>query len=105
MEMGAQFNNVFLFAPAMNRDFTFPYLGARRIFVIHNRKDKAIRMGKLLWWHDFGDMGRKGYDGPPDPRVFNVEDEKTNDDLNHSHYFNNHNIPEWTNFVIKNSIE
>lgn len=86
MELGAKFSHVFLFAPAMNVDFTFPYLGMIDLHVIHNPTDKAIKYGQLLAWHDFGAMGRVGYKGPPDPRIINIKDhEGTEGKRNHSH--------------------
>lgn len=98
MELGAQFSHVFLFAPAMNRDFTFPYLGMTKLHVIHNKKDKAIKLGSLLAWHDFGKMGRLGYDGAPDPRIENILDTDKGG-MNHSHYFSNQNIEKWVKYI------
>ena len=100
MELGAKFSHAFLFAPAMNRDFTFPYLGAQKIHVIHNKADRAIALGNLLWWHDFGKMGSHGYSGPPDPRVENIEDSSgEKGERRHSHYFDNQNIGYWAKFI------
>ena len=100
MELGAKFSHVFLFAPAMNVDFTFPYLGMENCTVIYNKTDKAIKMGNWLWFHDFGKMGSQGYKGAPDPRIINMEDEKgIKGDRNHSHYFNNENIDSWVEFI------
>jgi len=102
MELGAKFSHVFLFAPAMNVDFTFPYLGMTEMNVIHNPTDEAIKLGNWLWFHDFGKMGRIGYKGPPDTRITNVLDNKGKQgERNHSHYFNEDNINEWAKFVIK----
>lgn len=100
MELGAKFSYVFLFAPAMNRDFTFPYLGMTELHVIHNSNDNALRAGAWLAWHDFGEMGRYGYNGPPDPRIINREDVDKSDDV-HSNYFSNENIGKWANYINK----
>ena len=100
MELGAQFSHVFFFAPAMNRDFIFPYLGMKNLTVIHNHTDQAIKMGNWLWFHDFGKMGSLGYNGAPDPRIANILDSKGREGKrNHSHYFNDTNIKYWTNFI------
>ena len=105
MELGAKFSHVFLFAPAMNRDFTFPYLGMTKLHVIHNANDKAVKAGALLAWHDVGEMGRFGYDGPPDPRITNIIDtDKGDSGKNHSHYFSNRNVGKWAKFVMKTII-
>ena len=102
MELGAQFSHVFLFAPAMNRDFTFPYLGMTELHVIHNQNDRAIKAGAWLAWHDFGEMGRFGYNGPPDPRIINRQDvDKGDSGTNHSHYFSNEHIGKWANYIEK----
>lgn len=103
MELGAKFSHVFLFAPAMNVDFTFPYLGMTQLKVIHNPTDQAIKMGNWLWFHDFGKMGRLGYKGPPDPRITNILDKNGKKGArNHSHYFNKDNIDAWARFIINN---
>ena len=100
MELGANFGHVFLFAPAMNVDFTFPYLGMTELSVIHNPSDKAIKYGQLLAWHDFGAMGRFGYKGPPDPRITNIEDYNgVMGKRNHSHYFHDKNISHWAEYI------
>ena len=100
MELGARFGQVFFFAPAMNRDFVFPYHGMEKLTVIHNRTDQAISLGNLLWRHDFGKMGSHGYKGAPDSRISNLRDfGGSYGSRNHSHYFNDSNIVDWVNFV------
>jgi len=109
MELGAKFSKVFFFAPAMNRDFIFPYLGMTELYVIHNKTDKAIKWGSWLRSHDFGKMGSHGTNSiPEDPRVTNIEDfSGKKGEENHSHYFasvNGHyfkeeNINHWVNFI------
>lgn len=100
MELGARFSDVFFFAPAMDRDFTFPYHGMRHLWVMHDRTDLALSLGAMLWWHDFGDMGEHGYGGPPDNRVVNVDvTEPSADAWKHSHYFEPANRPKWVGFV------
>jgi len=103
MEMGARFSHVFLFAPAMNVDFTFPFHGMENLTVIHNRSDRAIKWGSWLRFrHDFGKMGSEGYKGPPDIRISNMLDDTGElDKRNHSHYFSNQNIGTWAKFIDK----
>lgn len=98
MEMGAKYSKVFLYAPAMNRDFTFPFEGAEHskgsITIIHNPSDKAIKMGTWLRFrHDFGAMGSLGYNGSDDYRIINrLDNTGVEDKRNHSHYFNEKNL-------------
>ena len=101
MEMGALFSHVFFFAPAMNRDFTFPHHGMDNLTVICNFTDQAIKWGARLWFgHDFGKMGSHGYDGPPDNRIENTMDNSGDEgERNHSHYFFEHNIDRWANYI------
>lgn len=103
MELGAEFSHVFLFAPAMNIDFTFPYLGMEKMTVIFNDRDQAIKWGEILRFrHDFGAMGRVGYKGPPDPRILNIQDHKgIKGKRNHSHYFSDENIDDWAKYIIE----
>lgn len=102
MELGAMFSTVFFFSPAMNEDFSFPVLGMDRLYVIHTDIDQAIRLGELLVAHDFGAMGRIGYQGPPDPRISNISTHPvTRDRLSHSHYFLDQNRPGWVQFVTE----
>jgi len=87
MEAGAQFGAVFLFSPAMDSREYFPAQGAQQIHIISNPADRAIGLGALLYRHDFGLMGRDGYQGPPDDRVvdFRTRDEgDDHDPLHHS---------------------
>ena len=103
MELGAKFGQVFLFGAAMNDDFTFPFNGMKRLWNIHNPADKALSMGALLVWHDFGRMGQTGYNGPPDPRIHNVLARPTaHEIMEHSNYFLGGNRPKWVKFIDKN---
>ena len=69
LELGYRFRALFLFRPAMNRDFALP-LGQRNVVVIHRPDDRAIKWGSRLPWNDFGGGGRFGLD---DPGVENIE--------------------------------
>lgn len=79
MELGARFSTVFWFRPAMNRDFIIPKGACDRLVCIHHPDDHAIRLGSLLWWHDFGKAGSHGlYTGIrghelDDERVINIQ--------------------------------
>lgn len=100
MELGARFSTVFYYAPAMNRDFVFPFHGMEKLYIIHNKTDEAIKWGDRLWFgHDFGKMGSHGYSVPPispeDERITNIEDKTgIKNERNHSHYFNKKNLPQ-----------
>lgn len=101
MELGARFGAVFFFGAAMNDDFVFPVLGCERLWNIHAPADRALRLADRLWWHDFGDMGRTGYKGPPDPRVTNVlaSARGGSEFWRHSDYFLPGNRQRWVTFI------
>ena len=67
--LGYRFKAVFLFRPAMNRDFMMP-INQDKIFCIHRPDDRAIKWGGRLPFNDFGNAGRFGLD---DERVTNIE--------------------------------
>jgi hypothetical protein len=102
MELGARFSQVFYFGAAMNDDFSFPYVGMKRLWNVHQVVDRAVALGSLLVGHDFGPMGQTGYGGlPPDPRIVNVPATglKVFEPLRHSDYFLNGNLIRWAEFV------
>lgn len=104
MEAGAQFGAVFLFGPAMGQREYFPAKGARQIHIISNPADRAIGLGALLYRHDFGRMGRDGYQGPPDDRVvdFRTRDEGADHGpLHHSDYFLGASLNGWAQYVAR----
>lgn len=69
LEIGYRFRALFLFRPAMNRDFWLP-LGQHNVVIIHRPNDRAIKWGARMPWNDFGDGGRYGLE---DPGVENIE--------------------------------
>lgn len=69
LELGYRFSAMFLFRPAMNRDFALP-MGQYNVVVIHRPDDRAIKWGARLPWNDFGDGGRFGLE---DEGVINLE--------------------------------
>lgn len=105
MELGAHFSDVFYFGAAMNDDFVFPAQGMEKLHNIHNPHDVALTLGDLLWWHDFGEMGKTGYAGAPDARVNNILEEHEPDEedsMAHSFYFYNLNqLQKWVNYINK----
>jgi hypothetical protein len=60
MQSGRKFKDVWLFAPAMPRDWRFPAGAAEQIFVVHNPLDRAIWKTRMLIWGDLGTMGSEG---------------------------------------------
>lgn len=100
MQLGAKFDTVIWFAPAIDKDMKIPEFGCKRLFVIYNEGDRAMGFAKRLKFHAFGEMGRTGYVGPTDDRVINIKDiSSVEDGFNHSHYFDNPNIDIWANWV------
>lgn len=105
MELGGTlvFRNIFLFAPALDRDWIFPCKAFNRMWVIFNRQDRAVWAARafFLGWHPWGDMGRVGYQDVDD-RITNVEDmtlRRHPGDLMHSHYFNSQGCEHWSGFI------
>lgn len=108
MELGgtAVFRNVFLFAPALDPDWIFPVKAFERMWVIHNKHDRAVLWARLFFgqWHPWGDMGRTGYQGDPDDRIVSVEDiTKQGDKWGrlHSHYFQKPHVERWADFIMQ----
>lgn len=97
MQAGAKFGQVFLFAPAMNSDFTFPLDAATHIWIFHCPSDLALIGGALLVKHAFGSLGRVGYKGPADARVHNVK--VPSQFLAHSAYFSQRQLAHWSVFI------
>lgn len=105
-----QVDNLFLFSPAVESGYiinTAPLLN--KAYVIYNTNDIAIKLGKLFKFHDFGDMGNRGYDHPSDKIInvkYHLQKELTWSQqfyqilgFNHSDYFLDHNIDEWVQFI------
>lgn len=67
-----QLGVVLFLGAALDADVSFPARGFRRLVNVHNPCDVALRLGALLWAHDFGAMGATGYAGGH-PRIQNVE--------------------------------
>lgn len=96
MWMGAKFSVVVLYGAAVDTDRTWPHDGAQRIVIVKNARDTALLAGGALRFHAFGCLGRKGYDGPADSRILEVDAKPLQRDrLNHSTYFLDHNIQGW----------
>ena len=97
LELGYRFKAVFLFRPAMNKDFILPR-GQDNVYCIHSPHDKAIKWGSYLPFNDFGDAGRYGLD---DERVINVEaPEYDNADfLRHSEDFLEPQVTNWARYI------
>lgn len=58
------FSQVFMYSPALDREWSFPMSGARRVYVVHNPKDRAVLYAKYLFRNPVGPMGRYGYKSP-----------------------------------------
>lgn len=107
MQMGAVFDKVFLFAPAMKADVEFPAGAYKHIYVMHHPRDFAVWLGSLLPFHAFGRMGRDGYQGPPRDDITNLESKGGSDyDRKlHSHYFSPARIAKWADFIDRTLME
>jgi hypothetical protein len=110
LQMGLIANNVYLFAPAANENEFIYTKNINNIFVIHNKNDFTIKLGSLLFFHDFGLMGVNGakhnddkiinvpYDTPNPPTLFGKLSAIFD---NHGSYFFEHNIIDWVQFIAK----
>lgn len=98
------FDHVFMFAPALDAEWSFPRRGARKIYVIHNPKDMAIFAAGFSFRHPWGKMGRVGWRAPEfhrSPPVTNVLDETDIDFLHHLHYFTPRESIKWGEFIAR----
>jgi hypothetical protein len=118
LSLGMKVNNIFLFSPSVESDEIINTTGIiNNAYIIYHPNDLILKTAKLLKFHDFGDMGTKGYDYPENT-IKNVRYSQKEDvslcehvkelfTLNHSVYFLVHNISHWGQFVftkINNSI-
>jgi len=72
MRMGGKFSKVFFFGAAINKQELFPQDKFDILYNVHSDDDNVLMVSKLLPWHDFGGMGRKGYQ-LNDKRIVNVK--------------------------------
>lgn len=82
---------VVMFAPALPADADFSRCKFERLWVIHNRHDRALKWSRYLPWHPYAglfgkSLGRDGYTGS-DPRVMNVPAHDDRSFLDHSEYW------------------
>lgn len=104
MEIGAEFAQCYLFAPAFGATTAWPKLGAKKINIIFNPRDRAIRLGALVPGHDFGWLGAVGYQGEFDERIHSISDRVSNsvDPNEHSYMFQNPSrLDNWAAYLIK----
>jgi len=97
------FEDAYLFAAAMDRDWIWPEYGASRIVVISNRRDRAVWWARLMpLEHPWGALGRLGHkNGHRIPTVTQWWDETQAYPRSHSHYFKPENIDRWADAICK----
>lgn len=109
MRLGAEFNQVFFFGAAATSDKPpwFPLLprSCKRMFVVYNPEDKALKWGAMIPFHPFGKLGYKGYRGAHDSRIVNIPALMDNDGSNHNSHLNDENRREWVLFIDKMMFE
>lgn len=71
---GAKFEQMIYINPALDRDKA-PGSQVSFLHVYHSPSDIPVTIAKYMPWHDWGDMGARGYSGS-DPRVTNFNKEK-----------------------------
>lgn len=82
LEAGAEFHKAILIQPALTKDTEFAK-GADKIFITHNDKDNIVQLSRVwsipisyILDHNWGAMGRYGYQGPDDQRIFQIDQTK-----------------------------
>ena len=93
---GVQFKGAVLINAALDRDAQIEN-GAEWVHVYHNKGDGWTSLSRLLFWHPWGAMGQKGYEGP-DRRVRNFDCYPDVD--GHSDIFTK--LPKWGRIVASN---
>lgn len=101
MELGAHYESLFWFSPAMDRDFIIPNWGCKKLYVFHNPEDRAIMLGGSLWWNDFGKMGTHGSSyADLDHRIKNIEATPSGTDWwQHSSWFEGPNLEYYAAYI------
>lgn len=69
-QMGAPFSQIVGISPASPRD-VFIGQQVKRIHIWHSKADFPLMIARFLKVIGWGDLGRVGYDGKPDPRFIN----------------------------------
>lgn len=103
MWQGRCFGTVFLFAAALDDDRLWPAQGAERIFNIHCRDDRILRIADNINLSDFGALGKHGYVGGHDTRITNIAawpSTPITDDWIHSFYFHEPDCTQWAKRII-----
>lgn len=72
MQQGAKFDKVIFFGAAWSSKKAFPEDAFNEMCVIHSYLDTTLAMGGLVPKHEFGYLGLRGYRGPSDQRIVNI---------------------------------
>lgn len=92
---------------ALDVDVALPNSLLKWVHVYYNSKDEAVPLTEMpvLDWvfdHSWGEMGKYGYKGKPDPRVTNIDCESYTGAFpvrGHSDIFSEKNLPYWGTFI------
>lgn len=92
---------------ALEKDIALPNSLLKWVHVYYNSKDEAVPWTEapvldLLFDHSWGEMGKYGYVGKPDPRVTNTDCETYSYHFpvrGHSDLFSETNLPFWGKLV------
>lgn len=107
MQKDRKFSHAFLFSPADESDTYYPYeaiTGDGKIHIIHNPSDKALWWGHFIPNHDFGELGRIGYEGPSDSRIVEYRAQYYHiNDMRHSFYFSKSSVVDWADYIELNA--
>lgn len=99
MQLGRNFKEVFFFGSADESDTYYPDGSADNIHVIYNPYDTVLWWSNILPNHDFGDMGRVGYQGR-DKNVKSVRSQYYRIAKNrHGFYFHGSELCKWADYI------
>lgn len=96
-----EFDVIVLFAPAIEHDYDLSdVIGNPTIVVIHSHNDRAIWLGSKLWFHFFGEAGRRGLTSPKNPNGLRIGNIPAHGNK-HSTYFRKGNLTHWSNITYE----
>lgn len=102
MWLGRQYDNVFLFAGALDEERLWPSVGFHKLYNIFCMDDRILHVADGLVLSDFGALGKYGYKGGFDPRIENIQAWPMTpivDEWIHSFYFQQPDLTKWAEFV------
>ena len=104
MWQGREFDNVFVFAGALDEDRLWPAQGFNNLWNFHCKDDRALKFADGVTFSNFGGLGKYGYVGGADSRIHNVQCWPMTpdpDEWMHSFYFKEPDIDKYAGFIAE----